>query len=32
MVKLRMSVAFELSFGVLVIGVAAVLGITPPPQ
>ncbi|MGB8276570.1 MAG: copper homeostasis membrane protein CopD [Methylovirgula sp.] len=30
--KLRMSVAFELVLGVLVLGVAAVLGITPPPQ
>ncbi|MGO9007474.1 MAG: CopD family protein [Beijerinckiaceae bacterium] len=30
--KLRTSVAFELVLGVLVLGVAAVLGITPPPQ
>jgi copper resistance protein D len=30
--KLRMSVACELALGVLVLGVAAVLGITPPPQ
>jgi putative copper resistance protein D len=28
----RASVAIELGFGVLVLGVAAVLGITPPPQ
>lgn len=31
-VKLRASVAFELALGVLVLGVAAILGITPPPQ
>ncbi len=30
--NLRVSVAFELVLGVLVLGVAAVLGITPPPQ
>jgi putative copper resistance protein D len=32
MVKLGHSVAFELALGVLVLGAAAVLGITPPPQ
>ena len=31
-IKLRYSVALELALGVAVIGVAAVLGITPPPQ
>jgi putative copper resistance protein D len=31
-ISLRKSVAFELALGVLVLGVAAVLGITPPPQ
>lgn len=31
-VKLRASISFELALGILVIGVAAVLGITPPPQ
>ncbi|WOJ88088.1 CopD family protein [Methylocapsa polymorpha] len=31
-VKLRTSVAFELLLGLLVLGVAAILGITPPPQ
>ncbi|HKH81084.1 MAG TPA: copper homeostasis membrane protein CopD [Methylovirgula sp.] len=30
--RLRTSIGFELSLGVLVIGVAAILGITPPPQ
>jgi len=30
--KLRISVAFELALGILVLGAAAVLGITPPPQ
>jgi copper resistance protein D len=30
--KLRMSVGIELALGVLVLGVAALLGITPPPQ
>jgi copper resistance protein D len=30
--RLRISVAFELLLGGLVLGVAAVLGITPPPQ
>ncbi|MEJ0092288.1 MAG: CopD family protein [Methylocella sp.] len=32
MVKLAHSVAFELALGVFVLGAAAVLGITPPPQ
>jgi putative copper resistance protein D len=32
MAKLRLSVGFELAIGVLIVGVAAVLGITPPPQ
>jgi copper resistance protein D len=31
-IKLRTSVAIELALGVLVLGVVAVLGITPPPQ
>lgn len=31
-VKLRTSVALELALGIIVLGVAAVLGITPPPQ
>jgi copper resistance protein D len=31
-IRLRISVAFELVLGFLVLGVAAVLGITPPPQ
>jgi copper resistance protein D len=31
-VRLRISVAFELGLGILVLGAAAVLGITPPPQ
>ncbi len=30
--KLRLSVGLELALGVVVVGVAAVLGITPPPQ
>jgi len=30
--RLRRSVAFELALGVLVLGVAAILGITPPPR
>jgi copper resistance protein D len=30
--KLRLSIGFELALGVIIIGVAAVLGITPPPQ
>jgi copper resistance protein D len=30
--RLRASVALELTLGVLVLGVAAVLGVTPPPQ
>jgi putative copper resistance protein D len=30
--KLRTSVGIELALGVLIVGVAAVLGITPPPQ
>ncbi len=31
-VRLRRSVAIELVLGILVLGIAAVLGITPPPQ
>jgi putative copper resistance protein D len=31
-IRLRVSVAFELFLAVLVLGIAAVLGITPPPQ
>lgn len=30
--RLRASVAVELALGVLVVGIAAVLGIAPPPQ
>lgn len=30
--KLRLSIGFELALGVGIIGIAAVLGITPPPQ
>jgi putative copper resistance protein D len=30
--KLRLSIGFELALGVVIVGVAAVLGITPPPQ
>jgi copper resistance protein D len=32
MAKLRLSVGCELALGILIVGVAAVLGITPPPQ
>jgi len=30
--RLRYSVAFEIVLGLAVLGVAAILGITPPPQ
>ena len=31
-IKFRYSVTFEVLLGILVLGAAAVLGITPPPQ
>ena len=32
MARLRLSVGFELALGVAIVGLAAILGITPPPQ